>query len=437
MQDKRVGPGASLFENKLSKVIALRSPRLKPGWFDNQFEDKSCRPKIKISVWDWLLSQIGKDKSPGVPLCFLNSKNGPLLDGYGSMIRALVEKRLHKMNHYFENLYKACPGGIFRVKPNAVCVGFIGDSVYDPVRLFVKPEPKKKNKRDRLICSVSLVDALVEILLYGQQFELETIKWKQGVTSATLGIDLQTVSENIEFYKRVQSARLENGERGMVSTDVKGWEYVYGVRDEVMNFERMTYLVTGLYEPQPQSLWYRLAWMRCFCRMNPLFSLSDGTLFIKDSVQQLSGSRWTTVFNCAAREYEALCALMTTNSSLRLELPNALGEMPRVFENGDDCLEPGHGSLDSLAASYAARGIEVTDAQNIEPDGNFSYCSHTFTPQGAYPENPAKSIAHFAMSSRTAEQLDAIKQTLARIPGRQHLISFEALQAALAMGSMA
>lgn len=129
-------------ESVSSRMIEEASQWLGVKWkVPNDFDEKEAFLRA-VKKLDWT-------SSPGVPYCYSNPTNG---DMFG-----VVEGEPNMMK--VEEVWQMVRQRMF-------------DGTCDPIRLFVKPEPHKQKKIDRkqwrLISSVSVVDQLIDHMLFGE-----------------------------------------------------------------------------------------------------------------------------------------------------------------------------------------------------------------------------------------------------------------------------
>jgi len=93
----------------------------------------------------------------------------------------------------------------------------------DPVRLFVKQEPHKLikviTKRFRLISSVSIVDQLVERVLFGVQNRKEIDSWQLIPSKPGIGLT-DEMARSVYNNVKMASNRFK-----MYEADVSGWDW--------------------------------------------------------------------------------------------------------------------------------------------------------------------------------------------------------------------
>lgn len=95
----------------------------------------------------------------------------------------------------------------------------------DPIRLFVKNEPhkseKRRTKRVRLIQSVSVVDNLLLTLVCGDQNKREIASWYKGPSCAGIGFTPEHVSQ---FLQHLPKGPYSHSDMSGWDWSVQGWE---------------------------------------------------------------------------------------------------------------------------------------------------------------------------------------------------------------------
>lgn len=198
--------------NKLVNETCKRYPKsAQPSWMD-------C-DKIDLIAAEKRLVQLAADvvnlkAGPGVPLVYLSPENKVLLATNFPLVRDAVLERLQLLGT--RNLDRKAETPISLVKQ-----GFV-----DPVRVFVKNEPhnkkKKADRRWRLIMSVSLVDQLVERLLFENQNNTEIKNWTTCPSKPGFGLasdtDLCTLKGSVMGFTHGDINRA-------AEADVSGWDW--------------------------------------------------------------------------------------------------------------------------------------------------------------------------------------------------------------------
>ena len=205
----------------------------------------------------------------------------------------------------------------------------------DPVRLFVKQEPhasrKVKEGRFRLISSVSLVDQLVERMLFGPQNQLEIAEWERIPSKPGMGLSLRRQAKSLFDDLRVKHSRCPAAE-----ADISGFDW--SVQDWELWADVEMRIVLGGFGP----LLARAARNRFSCFMNSVFQLSDGTL-----IEQLAPGIMKSGSYCTS----------STNSRIRCLMAELIGS-PWCIAMGDDSVE---GWVEGAKEKYMSLGHVCKD----------------------------------------------------------------------------
>jgi hypothetical protein len=257
----------------------------------------------------------------------------------------------------------------------------------DPVRLFVKQEPhslrKLKEGRFRLISSVSLIDQLVERLIFGPQNQLEIQRWRNIPSKPGMGLSLYEQATSIWRELQTNHDICPAAEADISGFDwsVQSWELWADVvmRTELSDFG-----------PKLKSA----AMNRFYCFMNSVFQLSDGTL-IEQGLPGLmkSGSYCTS----------------STNSRIRCLMAELI-EAPWCIAMGDDSVE---GYVPHAKEKYQALGHECKDYIPCETDSSgalrkVNFCSHELSEDSFWLTSWPKTLFRFLCSPKPdVEELQA------------------------------
>ncbi|ANA11694.1 RNA-dependent RNA polymerase [Enamovirus AEV] len=272
-----------------------------------------------------------------------------------------------------EDLWETVRDRLFRLLNGEFIdpVQAVKDGLVDPIRLFVKLEPHKmekiRNKRYRLIASVSIVDQLVARMLFREQNEEELLQHMAIPSKPGLGFsqDRQVLAftESVAALAGTTADDLvENWSRYLTPTDCSGFDWsvpMWLLEDDLAVRNELTLgLPYGLRK-------MRETWLKCLGQS--VFCLSNGLLLAQTSPGiQKSGS-----FNTSS-----------TNSRMRYMLALYAGADWAVTM-GDDALE----SVNSDLSQYARLGIKCERAEE------FDFCSHLFrAPDVIIPKNLEKMV---------------------------------------------
>lgn len=260
-------------------------------------------------------------------------------------------------------------------------VDLVDARICDPIYTFIKDEPHKEEKlvmnRLRIISGVSLVDNLIERLLFSTQnnFEIqinEHIPYKPG-----MGLHDEGQQKLFDWFSKLQK------EYEVCSSDVKGWDW--SVTDWLLDAD-LQYrcgFVNGC------EAWIKLAFVRFECLKWKVFQLPSGEMFSQNIPGiQCSGSYPTSSTNSHMREILSITAQL--NLGCDEESSAEGGQM------GDDALER---YLDGLLEEYRRLGFTVKGVEIMDP-GKFSFCSTSWdnAPHGR-PESWAKTLFRFLHKS--------------------------------------
>lgn len=226
----------------------------------------------------------------------------------------------HATNRQFFDVVDGKPSLASKQKVWDMVTNRLLDGSADPVRLFIKPEPHKQSKLDsyryRLISSVSIIDQIIDHMLFGTLNknmikEHINVPSKVGWTPYTGG------------WKIVPAGR-------MVATDKSAWDWTvkeWLVRAE---FSVRVNLCRNRFDEDKYRLWYNYATMRYkHLYYENVFVTSGGALL----QQKLPGVVKSGCVNTIA-----------TNSIMQVIIHHVacldIGESPRpLWSMGDDTLQ--------------------------------------------------------------------------------------------------
>lgn len=253
-------------------------------------------------------------------------------------------------------------------------VELIKRGLCDPVRLFVKQEPHPLSKvetgRLRLISSVSLVDQIVERMLFGIQNSLEIDLWKSCPSKPGMGLSLAEQGKAIwdeVLYKHNLCPAAEADISGF-DWSVQEWELMADVEMRVRLGS-----FSGLLEQAARN--------RFYCLSNSVFQLSNGELISQDLPGLMKSGSYCT---------------SSSNSRIRVLMAELIGS-PWCIAMGDDSIE---GFVLNAREKYATLGhnckeyIPCATKSSGELE-HFSFCSHKFYKNSIWLESWAKSLFRF------------------------------------------
>jgi hypothetical protein len=287
------------------------------------------------------MSEVKRDASPGTPYTLLAADNGTLMDDYYDMVVELVELRL-----------KAILANPHLKGREAILAG-----TRDAVRLFVKNEPHKLSKirvnRYRLICVLSLIDQIIERILYTPQCKIEIMNW-HGLPSAP-GMGAQDDDYRVIFDRLLELSKFG----GLADTDVSGWDWNVKRWMQIMDTARRLYL----WRVTLDSDLAVLAMSTTEMAVTPVYCLSDGSLYECDiDGRQISGRLITS----------------NGNSGIRVNLATLRGAP--CLAMGDDCVESAFGRDPTTFYESLALTIETKITDRVE---GTVFCSSRYLARGA------------------------------------------------------
>lgn len=283
-------------------------------------------------------------------------------------------------------------------------------SMGDPVRLFVKNEPHKRSKivdkRWRIISSVSLIDSLVERVMYGIRNGLMIDNWNLIPPKPGMG----ATDEDINLMVGNLSDMLERG--GLIDSDVRGWDWL---RRKWLAFCRI-YVVALWFDYDPDSDAFRVLWNREVVATNPVFVISDGRMLtLLDNGIQLSGRYITS----------------SGNSDERVFLSSLVGT--HAIAMGDDCLETDNQiPIEIIKSRYKSFGYDegkgMIEFRLTEKVEETIFCSLRFYKNGttwvAEPVNWIRTLYRFVTKGKGKLNFGDFLQMVneirhVRLPGEQ------------------
>ena len=315
------------------------------------------------TLYDSTLLEVDMDSSPGFPYLLEHSTNKALFDDRANYVKNLVKQRLSKLKSVnYEDLVKYTP---YEKVKEGLC---------DPIKIFVKREPHKLKKiserKFRLIWSISVVDSLVERMLYARQNKAEIRNWSEIPSKPGIGFE---DSQAALLYDAIQSVRESIP---LVDSDVSAWDMSVPYWLLLMDLERRR-LLNG---EKIGSLWHRVARARMECLAHSLVVTTSGRVF-SQSVKgiQKSGTYITG----------------SGNSAMRVMLATSLGS-DYIVAMGDDAVEH---AFEGLHAKYKEVGLPLKETHVV--DDSFEFCSHKFEKRDgrviARPLNLAKSVTNLLL----------------------------------------
>lgn len=289
------------------------------------------------------LKAVKRDSSPGVPWLSLAPTNELLLATHEELVvRATVER--------LELLLAIEPHDLRKLSAEEL----VQQGYCDPVRVFVKQEPhtmqKVQGRRFRLICSVSIVDQLVERILAWRQNNHEIDNWESIPSKPGIGFTDEMCRSVWDQVNPLLSRNL------LVEMDMGSWDWTLQgwfldadarMRVELGACPRMARLILNRFR----------------CIAMTVYCLSNGRMFAQVLPGgMLSGSYITS----------------STNSRARVLAAQIVGA--DAIAMGDDSLESW---VEDAPAKYEKLGFIVRMHKRC--NGSFEFCSQHYEAGTAYP----------------------------------------------------
>lgn len=253
--------------------------------------------------------------------------------------------------------------------------------VHDPVTVKIKNEMGKwGSKSPRLIYCVTIVDFLIEALLFGPA--VEPVKDSVGEYHSMIGVGFTE-----EHATMISGILARNGTT--LSTDVPKFDTSMAMYENTT--ARRAY-ITVYRNPDPRFV--RTMCAQIHCAIRPMYYISNGLLLVPtDPGGQISGGFLTSMGNTPVRSARSVLAQLlaqipdlfdlSRKKALACLVDNfmelyvkAFGEgHPLTRSAGDDNFEKHH---PQLILAYEIIGYKIKDAEVSED--TLSFCSHSWGP---------------------------------------------------------
>lgn len=332
----------------------------------------------------------------------LAARNDILIETYPELLHTYVKARIEAIINLNE-----IPDHHSRIKLGLT----------DPIRLFIKQEPHKREKLDigryRLISSISVIDQVIDKILFFNQNNFEIENW--SISHCKGGLGLSTDQQQKDFYANLR----QMGD--LITSDVSGWDWNWKEWMWDMHIIKRLMEIGHTYENATQCLksenfkhlqpLEKLIIFRIRALQINLLCLSDGTLITHGKVNfQKSGG------------YDTL----NGNSFQRSALTYIIAEADSSV-TGDDCAEESKDrNLNDVLDSYTKFGFKVTDLKYSKGDEPIEFCSHYLYREKAVPQNEAKIFFKYLNSHLRyqKEQITQILNDLRNAPHGKEISSF-------------
>lgn len=241
-------------------------------------------------------------------------------------------------------------------------IDLVDEPVCDEIKIFVKREPHKiakiEEERYRLISAVSMVDSMVDRILFGDLFR--SVKRKPGVAGVMIG---WSPIKNGSYFL---TSQLKSGK--YLSLDKSAWDW--SVQEWLIVILRE--LLIDLHPDSP--LWFRRMVRARFSLLfdNPIFRFSDGTL-VRQQVPGImkSGCYLTILLNSLGQ------LIVHTLAAARIGRTP-----PPLFCLGDDTVQEDVDFRDELVSAIEAMGFKLkVDVSNCVRFCGFEMSGLDYTPE--------------------------------------------------------
>lgn len=340
-------------------------------------------------------NDVQKKSSPGVPYVKEGISNEKLFSSESSrgLVFSIVVQRIRRILSFtLEEIRAMSP------------VQLVQEGLVDPVKVFIKSEPHKRAKLDagklRIISNVSIVDQIIERLLFSKQNKKEIIQWRNCPSKPGMGLHDAGLQE---LYAEVTQAQAK---AQLVETDVSGWDW--SVPAWLLQFDADCRVM--LYGAPPSSALAKLIQFRAHAISNKVFALSDGTLY----QQCVPGVQASGSYNTSS-----------TNSRMRVSLAWMVGASWAIAM-GDDDVED---EVDGAADKYRAMGFTIKDYKLLPGLGQFEFCSTEFHGSWkGYSSQWLRTVFRFlahspASHKQNPEFRSQLDRDLRHHPNRQEILS--------------
>jgi hypothetical protein len=342
-------------------------------------------PGFVVAVVKAILDTV-PDSTPGVPLNYYGAKKCKWTSQRRSLI-LLVLSRLEAM------LTVDCS--------QLSAVELVQRGIRDAVYTFIKDEPHKREKLDknrlRIISGVSLVDNIIERVLFAKQNKLEIKLNAHGPFKPGMGLHDAGQQALFAWFKKCEK-RFQ-----LCSTDVSAWDW--SLPEWLINMERdyRKGVTTkhGAYARCLDVYYYGI------CRK--VFQIPSGELF----AQQVPGIQASGCYNTSSGNSHMRHMLATL---VQLSLGVVATGAGEGCQMGDDALER---FIPGMEEAYRNFGFTVKGV-SVMPRGNFSFCSTAWSDDWrGKPESWQKTLFRFLFKN-PADPLYATYQEQLRRDLRYH-----------------
>lgn len=341
-------------------------------------DDREWQHPLLVAVEEAMFATV-PDTTPGIPLSHYGSKKEMWIEEKSCTARLVLER--------LAMLLRVDPYPSSMDAEDLIRIGY-----RDPIYLFIKDEPHKEEKiklgRYRLISSVSLIDNLVERVLFSTHNKWEIQNHQLLSNKPGMGLHDDGLKELYSWFTELEK------NYPLCSSDISAWDW--SVPGWLMDLDTR-------YRKHHSGGAHALLIERYMYGIQMKVFTTPHGLLIKQTTPGIvaSGTYNTSSSNSHMR------AMLAHIARLRLGFEHGNG--PYGAEMGDDAVEifvPG------LKEEYTRLGFTCKGVEQL-PKGVFSFCS-TFW-DGSWegrPENWKRSLFRFLFQDRSREEFPMIRDQL-------------------------
>lgn len=298
----------------------------------------------------------------------LGHDNQTVLEAHSEFILECVAERLLKIVELGERVF------------SMTAEELVQEGVRDPVRIFIKVEPHKLKKmleeKYRLISGVSLVDQLVERLLFSRQNEAEIENWTTCPSRPGIGLNddgLLVMADHFRKELKINS---------IMETDVSGWDWSVQYWEQRADAEARRRLAGA----EKNSCFAHCLQVQAYAVSCSVLVVPGGEMMSQRNLGvQLSGSYGTSPGNSRMRVIVSLVGKQIA--------AEPLGDSIGVSAMGDDSTERHWEGAQAVLERLGHRVKFVKSNTKLE---GISFCSHEWMENGlAIPETAIKTVFRF------------------------------------------
>lgn len=269
----------------------------------------------------------------------------------------------------------------------------VENNLADPYRLFIKKEPTKKKKVEtqfwRLINNLSLVDNLVDRILFTPQDSAEIATWPSLPSKCGSGLTDEDADLLVKFVEE-NALNLE--------TDMSHWDIT--VQEFLMKADIKIRSMLN----NASDAWLNAANNVTILAARRVLMTSDGKLYKRETPGGVASGKKTT---------------SSSNSRMRTLVAQMVGVKfgfdSMNMSQGDDAVEylPDRVEIDDYISYMSTLGLKVKMADRCSTS-DFGFCSQRFVEGKVIPEFPSKMLANFFnMEPQTIGQgLESLKSNM-------------------------